>query len=105
MAVEMPGVKLKYITGPRASGIVRVWLKVEIKFMDSPEEMWTAYSLFKFVAGYYDKLAMTFTREFNREIEIMKKRMGQVVGHNTVNIGGDEEEVVITDDDIVSDTV
>ena len=105
MAVEMPGVKLKYITGPRASGIVRVWLKVEIKFMDSPEEMSTAYSFFKFVAGYYDKLAMTFTREFNREIEIMKKRMGQVVGHNTVNIGGDEEEVVITDDDIVSEAI
>jgi len=99
MAVEMPGVKIKYVDGSRKQGIIRVKLKVEIKFMDSPEEMWTAYSFFKFVANYYDKLATIFAKEFNREIEIMKKRMGQAVGHKTVYIGG-EEEAVITDDDI-----
>ena len=104
VTVEMPGVKIKYVDGSRKHDIIRLFLKVEIRFMDSPEEMWTAYSFFKFIANYYDKLATTFTKEFNREIEIMKKRMGQAVGHNTVYIGG-EEEAVITDDDIVPDTV
>ena len=99
MAVDMPEFDLKYIDGSRKAGFVRVWLGAQIKFIDTPEEMHTAYSFFKFITNNYDKLAMTFTREFNREIERMKKRTGQVVGHNTVNIGGDEE-VVITDDDI-----
>ena len=54
--------------------------------------MYTAYSFFKFITNNYDKLAMTFAREFNREIEIMKKR-----------IGG--EPVPRPDDDIVPDTV
>ena len=69
------------------------------------EEMWTAYNFFKFIATNYDKLSAKFTKEFNREIEIMQKRTGQVVGYaggGRVNIGGDEE-AVITDDDIVSE--
>ena len=93
--MNMPEFDLRYIDGSRKAGFVRVWLGTQIKFIDTPEEMYTAYSFFKFITNNYDKLAMTFAREFNREIEIMKKRMGQAVGQvRTVNIGGDEEEVV-----------
>ena len=90
--MNMPEFDLRYIDGSRRAGFVRVWLGTQIKFIDTPEEMYTAYSFFKFITNNYDKLAMTFAREFNREIEIMKKR-----------IGG--EPVPRPDDDIVPDTV
>ena len=103
--MAMPGVVVNLVDQTRQRKAIRAWLRVDVRFMDTPEEMWTAYNFFKFIATNYDKLSAKFTKEFNREIEIMQKRTGQVVGYaggGRVNIGGDEE-AVITDDDIVSE--